>query len=64
VKVIFTLKAQQDISYWQKRNPKIYLKLISLIKNVQNTPYSGLGKPEALKYELSGYWSRRINKEL
>jgi toxin YoeB len=63
VKVIFEHKAELDIAYWQKRNLKVYLKLTTLIKNTQETPYLGLGKPEALKYGLSGYWSRRVNKE-
>ncbi|WP_159297045.1 Txe/YoeB family addiction module toxin [Microcystis aeruginosa] len=42
---------------------KVYAKIVSLIKDVQREPFSGLGKPEALKHELSGLWSRRITKE-
>ena len=42
---------------------KVYAKIVSLIKDVQREPFSGLGKPEALKHELSGLWSRRIRKE-
>ena len=42
---------------------KVYAKIVSLIKDVQRDPFSGLGKPEALKHELSGLWSRRITKE-
>jgi toxin YoeB len=38
-------------------------KVNELIKDIQRTPYKGLGKPEALKYDLSGYWSRRIDRE-
>jgi toxin YoeB len=42
---------------------KVDAKIVSLIKDVQREPFSGLGKPEALKHELSGLWSRRITKE-
>ena len=42
---------------------KVDAKIVSLIKDVQGEPFSGLGKPEALKHELSGLWSRRITKE-
>ena len=63
MKIILTAKAQQDVAYWQKRNIPIYKKIISLIKNIQVTHYTGIGKPEALKHELFGYWSRRINSE-
>lgn len=63
MEIVFTIKAQQDITYWQKRNIQIHKKIISLLKNIQITPYTGVGKPEPLKHELSGYWSRRINNE-
>ena len=42
---------------------QIYGKVVDLIKDIQRDPFSGLGKPEALKYDLSGLWSRRITKE-
>ncbi|WP_149976114.1 Txe/YoeB family addiction module toxin [Microcystis aeruginosa] len=42
---------------------KVDAKIVSLIKDVQRKPFSGLGKPEAFKHELSGLWSRRITKE-
>lgn len=45
------------------RRQKIYAKIINLIKDIQRDPFSGLGKPEALKHDLSGLWSRRITKE-
>lgn len=38
-------------------------KIIALVKNIQRSPFQGLGKPELLKHELSGFWSRRINQE-
>ena len=42
---------------------KLYKRLVSLIKETTRNPYTGLGKPESLKHELQGYWSRRINDE-
>jgi len=42
---------------------KYYKRIISLIKDISRNPFQGLGKPEALKYELQGYWSRRIDDE-
>ncbi|NEO57483.1 MAG: Txe/YoeB family addiction module toxin [Okeania sp. SIO3B5] len=47
----------------QITNAKIYIKIVNLIKDIQRDPFSGLGKPEALKYDLSGLWSRRITQE-
>nr|WP_293088010.1 Txe/YoeB family addiction module toxin [Okeania sp. SIO3B5] len=41
----------------------MYIKIVNLIKDIQRDPFSGLGKPEALKYDLSGLWSRRITQE-
>ena len=42
---------------------KCYNRIVSLIKDISRNPYQGLGKPEALKHELQGYWSRRIDDE-
>ena len=42
---------------------KIYIKIVILIKDIERDPFSGLGKPEALKHDLSGLWSRRITQE-
>ena len=48
----------------KKSGDKIVLKKVnSLLEEILDTPFSGVGKPEALKHELSGYWSRRINRE-
>ncbi|NEQ34864.1 MAG: Txe/YoeB family addiction module toxin [Okeania sp. SIO3I5] len=46
-----------------KIDKKIHQKIVALIKDIDRSSFSGLGKPEPLKYELSGYWSRRINDE-
>lgn len=64
MKVILSKKAEDDFAYWTKTGNKIILKKIGyLIEAIQENPYTGIGKPEALKHELSGKWSRRIDKE-
>lgn len=60
----FTDTALEDYNFWKKtNNTKILNKIKSLLTNMQETPFTGIGQPEALKYELSGYYSRRINQE-
>ena len=63
MKVIFSSNAWDDYLYWQKTDKAILKRINSLIKDIQRIPYEGIGKPEALKHGLSGYWSRRINAE-
>ena len=63
MELLFKETAKEDLIYWKKNNPKILKRINELLLSIKNDPYSGIGKPEALKYELSGYWSRRINKE-
>jgi toxin YoeB len=64
MEIIFSNKAKSDLLFWQKSGNKIILKKISqLIRSIQISPYEGIGKPEPLKYNLSGTWSRRIDKE-
>lgn len=61
MEVIFSLKALEDLSYWKKSGNKVVQEKISaLINDIINHPYTGIGKPEPLKYQLSGSWSRRI----
>ena len=61
--VKWTPSAAEDIEYWKKRDPSKIKRIQQLIENIQTTPYSGIGKPEQLKYSLSGLWSRRITQE-
>jgi toxin YoeB len=61
--LLFTDEAWEDYLYWQKFDKKILQKVNSLIKEIKRTPFEGTGKPEPLKFELSGCWSRRINHE-
>lgn len=63
-KLDITAKAQSDIDHFRKTRDKIILsKLMLLLSEIAIDPYSGTGKPEALKHELTGLWSRRINRE-
>ncbi len=59
----FAENAWEDYLYWQKIDKKIVRKINGLIKEIQRTPFEGTGKPEPLKYDLAGYWSRRIDRE-
>lgn len=64
MEVRYSKKAENDLVFWSKSGNKIIIKKISeLIKAIQINPFEGIGKPEALKYGLSGYWSRRIDSE-
>jgi toxin YoeB len=63
VKLIFSEDAWDDYIYWQKTDKKILQRINDLIKDIKREPFAGIGKPEPLKYNLSGYWSRRINDE-
>ena len=62
-RLIFDDLAWEDYLYWQTQDKKNLRKVNQLIKDVQRSPFTGLGKPEPLKYELAGTWSRRINDE-
>ena len=61
--VIFEASAFADFSYWATQDKKIHYKIVTLINDIQRNPFNGLGRPEPLRYELKGFWSRRINQE-
>jgi toxin YoeB len=63
MKYIFVDESWEDYLYWQQTNKKITDKINALIKDISRTPFSGLGKPEPLKYKYKGFWSRRIDGE-
>ena len=63
MKLIFSEHAWEDDLYWQRTDRKILQRISTLIRDVQPTPFEGIGKPEPLKHGLSGYWSRRITDE-
>jgi toxin YoeB len=59
----FTENAWEDYLYWQNVDKKLVKKINGLIKEIQRTPFEGSGRPEKLKYDLVGLWSRRIENE-
>ena len=61
--IIFSAQASDDYDYWAEANTKVLQKINDLIDNILATPFAGIGKPEPLKFELSGCWSRRINQQ-
>lgn len=61
--VHFDPDAWEDFLYWLATDRKVARRITRLIAEIQRDPFSGIGKPEPLKGELSGYWSRRINDE-
>ena len=64
MEIEYTLNAQEDLVYRKKNNNILILKKIrTLIESIIESPFSGIGQPEALKYSLTGTWSRRINRE-
>ena len=63
MKLVFSENAWEDYLYWQKTERKVVLRINALIRDIQRDPSDGIGKPEALRHALSGYWSRRITDE-
>lgn len=63
MRLIFVDESWEDYLYWQKTDKKIAKKINELIKDISRSPFSGIGKPEALKHKYKGFWSRRITDE-
>ena len=63
MKIIFVDESWEDYLYWQKTDRKILERINNLVKDISRNPYTGLGKPEPLKYKYQGFWSRRITEE-
>lgn len=61
--LVWSSGAWEDYLYWQQTDKKTLKKVNELIKDITRNPFSGIGSPEPLKHQLSGYWSRRINLE-
>lgn len=59
----WTTYAWEEYLYWQSTDQKILDRINTLIKDIKRSPFEGIGKPEALKFDLVGKWSRRINDE-
>ena len=64
MEIVLFKDAKDDLEYWRKSgNKAVQKKIQELFKDMKEHPYDGIGKPEPLKYDLSGKWSRRINYE-
>jgi toxin YoeB len=61
VKIAFTTHAWEDYTYWAGNDRKMVKRINKLIDDTMRDPFKGIGKPEPLKGDLSGYWSRRID---
>lgn len=63
MKYIFVDESWEDYLCWQTTDKKMLTKINSLLKDISRNPFSGIGKPEPLKYKYKGFWSRRIDGE-
>ncbi len=63
IKITFSRNSWEDYLSWQREDKKMLKRINQLIKDIQRTPYQGIGNPEPLKYDLAGFWSRRIDRE-
>ncbi len=63
MEVVFLDQGWQDYLYWQSHDKKVLRKINNLLKDISRNPFKGIGAPELLKHDLSGYWSRRITLE-
>jgi toxin YoeB len=59
--ILFTAESWSDYLYWQDTDKRMIRKINELIKVIKRTPFEGIGKPEPLKHQLKGFWSRRID---
>ena len=62
-KLIFSDEAWEDYLYWQDTDRSMVRRINQLIKDIRRSPHEGIGKPEPLKHQLAGWWSRRIDAE-
>ena len=61
MRIVFKSQALDDLAFFEKKHRRLAERIYSLLKSIETTPFLGLGKPEPLKYQLSGKWSRRID---
>lgn len=60
-KIVFTERAFEEYLYWQSQDKRILKRINALLKDISRSPFDGIGKPEGLRENLTGYWSRRID---
>lgn len=63
MRLIFSERAWEDYLHWQTADPKLTLRINALLKECLRTPFNGTGKPEPLRGDMKGFWSRRIDQE-
>jgi toxin YoeB len=63
MKVLWAAQAREDYEFWQQADSQVAERIRALIENIKVTPFAGVGKPEPLKYDFRGWWSRRITGE-
>jgi toxin YoeB len=63
VKIVFLIAGWEDYVFWQEQDPKIAARINELMRDTLRSPFKGIGKPEPLRENWSGWWSRRINGE-
>lgn len=63
MRLVFSEHAWDEYLYWQRTDRAVLERINRLIREIQRTPFEGIGKPEPLKHALTGYWSRRIDSE-
>ncbi len=63
MKINYTKQAAEDIAYFKRHDVQVYRRIKKLIEDIIDSPFCGIGKPESLRYHLTGKWSRRITKE-
>jgi toxin YoeB len=63
MKINLSTRAEADIHHWNSVDPAKTARIVRLLENIGVTPFSGLGNPEPLKHDLTGFWSRRIDRE-
>ena len=61
--IVFTPYGWEDFEYWLENDPDTAVRIKELLKAIKQNPFTGIGKPEPLKHDLKGYWSRRITGE-
>ena len=63
MKIVCADRGWEDFTYWVENDRKMAARIVRLIKDIEREPFEGLGKPEPLRHDLTGFWSRRITDE-
>jgi len=63
MRIVFADRGWEDFTYWVENDRKMATRIVRLIRDIEREPFEGLGKPEPLRHDLTGFWSRRITDE-